>query len=315
MSPYCCCCYIALLFECTNEILPRKRIQITTPCFPLFPFQPPLLRLTGEGIITLYLFSGSLTISVSGFFQTSSAASVSWSRWGSWSQCSKSCDGGVSYRTRRCLSGECPPEGSPDYREDRICNIQICPEDPLYSGSFRSQQCAEYNEVPYEGRYYLWEAAPPPEDHTKSTDEELCSLICRASGYPDVVVRMDRAVVDGTRCRGGQSLDMCIQGKCRSVGCDLKLDSRHRVDRCGVCSAPDKGRNATEECVKDPKRFIWREAPLSECSVPCGGGHMMAHSVCRNKQTGAKVDDGLCDNADKPEPRMAPCNNRPCPPR
>ncbi len=173
--------------------------------------------------------------------------------------------------------------------------------------SFRSQQCAEYNEVPFKGRYYFWEAAP---DET-----EPCALTCRASGQPDVIARMDKRVVDGTRCRSDESLDMCIAGECRAVGCDLQLDSTKRVDRCGLCSDNNATMTSSSPCTSDPKVFLWREAPLSECSVPCGGGHMMAHAVCKNKETGAKVHDDLCDNAMRPEARMAPCNNRPCPPR
>jgi len=61
--------------------------------------------------------------------------------------------------------------------------------------------------------------------------------------------------------------------------------------------------------------FAWREAPLSECSAPCGGGYMMAHAVCVANATGVRVHQDLCDGARRPRARMAPCNNRPCPPR
>ena len=61
--------------------------------------------------------------------------------------------------------------------------------------------------------------------------------------------------------------------------------------------------------------FEWDETPLSHCSAPCGGGHMMARSVCRNNQTRAVVDDKLCDLKKKAPARMAPCNTKPCPPR
>ena len=42
---------------------------------------------------------------------------------------------------------------------------------------------------------------------------------------------------------------------------------------------------------------------------------MMAHSVCVNNATAAKVHEDLCDVSTKPAARMAPCNNRPCPAR
>ena len=91
------------------------------------------------------------------------------------------------------------------------------------------------------------------------------------------------------------------------MGCDLQLDSEKKIDRCGVCG----GQGTT--CARDI--FIWKEVPLSQCSVQCGGGNMMAHSVCFNNITKTSVEDGLCDRGRKPAARMAPCNNKPCPAR
>jgi len=43
-------------------------------------------------------------------------------------------------------------------------------------------------------------------------------------------------VKDGTRCTNDPTIkDVCIQGKCRHVGCDNGLDSGLKRDRCGVC--------------------------------------------------------------------------------
>ena len=93
------------------------------------------------------------------------------------------------------------------------------------------------------------------------------------------------------------------------VGCDLRLDSGSRVDRCGVCG----GDGST--CAAAGAAFVWREAPLSRCSAPCGGGQMMAHAVCKSAATGERVHDDLCDSGSRPGARMAPCNAKPCPPR
>ena len=64
--------------------------------------------------------------------------------------------------------------------------------------------------VVFQGRYYLWEAA----DGQPGDGNNPCTLVCRATGHPDVVVGMDRPVADGTRCRR-DSLDMCVAGRCR----------------------------------------------------------------------------------------------------
>ncbi|XP_059081063.1 protein madd-4-like isoform X2 [Tigriopus californicus] len=221
------------------------------------------------------------------------------SKWSTWSPCSRSCDGGIATRQRTCRETQC--EGLT--HEDKICNIQPCPANLLSLGSdFRDQQCALYNDVPYEGQNYLWEAAADE----NMAEHELCQLHCRASQNPDLAVKMDREAVDGTRCRMN-TLDMCIRGECRRVGCDLQLDSDLKVDQCGTCGGNGTGcPNAI---------FAWEEAPLSRCSVPCGGGYMMAHFVCLNNQTKVQVHDDLCNKATQPPSRMAPCNNRPCPAR
>lgn len=90
-----------------------------------------------------------------------------------------------------------------------LCVLQPCPE----SGEFREQQCAAYNDVPYEGEVLIWTA--------HQDDSEPCALTCRGrpAGEPlsqeePIVVQLAPKVQDGTRCRPG-SLDMCIDGKCQ----------------------------------------------------------------------------------------------------
>uniref|UniRef100_A0A336M0H4 CSON009496 protein n=1 Tax=Culicoides sonorensis TaxID=179676 RepID=A0A336M0H4_CULSO len=145
----------------------------------------------------------------------------SWSTWSEWSTCSRSCDGGVTYQLRICHA----PQGCKgEAIRYKICNMQPCP-DPQ---DFRAQQCAAYNEVPYDGALFKWE---PHYDYT-----EPCALTCRGkpaqqfdespqsedeendeySSEDDgsVVTQLSHRVQDGTRCRPG-SLDMCIHGKCQ----------------------------------------------------------------------------------------------------
>ncbi|XP_002067202.3 protein madd-4 isoform X1 [Drosophila willistoni] len=237
-----------------------------------------------------------------------------WSSWSEWSTCSRTCDGGIMQQMRRCsIQGSCRGESA----RYRICNMQPCPEQQ----DFRSNQCAAYNDVPYDGTLYKW---TPHYDYV-----EPCALTCR--GHPahltedisretaagnaeetehydeqSVIVQLSARVQDGTRCRSG-SLDMCIQGKCQRVGCDLKIGSTKKIDGCGVCGGD--GNSCSQPL------YYWEMAPMSQCSVTCGGGYKMSRPICRNRLTNADVDETLCSVANRPEPSVVPCNTHSCPPR
>jgi hypothetical protein len=83
--------------------------------------------------------------------------------------------------------------------------VQPCSD----SSDFREQQCAAYNDVPYEGQLFKW--------GVHHDEMEPCSLSCKTrskDGRSTLVVQLAPKVQDGTRCRHG-SLDMCISGKCQ----------------------------------------------------------------------------------------------------
>ncbi|CAH0391394.1 unnamed protein product, partial [Bemisia tabaci] len=207
-----------------------------------------------------------------------------WSSWSDWSPCSRTCDGGASYQLRRCnsLTG-C--EGEPV--RYRICNMQPCPD----GIEFRAEQCALYSSETANWTPY-WSAENP------------CALTC-VSPTGEVVTLAPR-VRDGTRCRPG-SLDMCIDGQCKRVGCDLEIGSNLRVDACGVCGGD--GSSCSQPL------YHWSTSPTSLCSVSCGGGLKSAEPVCLNRVTGVEVNSELCDASQKPEISSVECNTHACPPR
>ncbi|XP_055381952.1 protein madd-4 [Condylostylus longicornis] len=240
------------------------------------------------------------------------AKNTQWSPWSNWSTCSRSCDGGISQQIRRCNA----PNGCKgDNIRFRICNMQPCPEQQ----DFRALQCLAFNDVPYDGVLYKW---TPHYDYS-----EPCSLFCRGRpahlpddestihsdgdelGHfdePSVIVQLSNRVQDGTRCRMG-SLDMCIQGKCQRVGCDLKIGSMKKVDACGVCGGD--GTTCTQPL------YHWDMTPMSLCSATCGGGYKMSQPICKNRVTGYEVEDSLCSGITRPEPSVVQCNTHTCPPR
>uniref|UniRef100_A0A8C5EPJ4 ADAM metallopeptidase with thrombospondin type 1 motif, 18 n=1 Tax=Gouania willdenowi TaxID=441366 RepID=A0A8C5EPJ4_GOUWI len=156
-----------------------------------------------------------------------------WSPWSHWSDCSRTCGGGVMYRERSCTSPRPQNNGkfcTGSSRLNQLCNTQPCPFNTV---DFRAQQCAEYNSKPFRGWYYKWKP------YTKVDDEDICKLYCIAEDF-DFFFAMSSKVKDGTSCSDHKE-DVCIDGMCEAVGCDQILGSRATLDACGLC----KGDNST----------------------------------------------------------------------
>lgn len=147
-----------------------------------------------------------------------------WEPWSESSECSRTCGGGVASQTRTCL--ETRSDGSSlcigPNRKYFSCNIQDCPEGSV---DYRTEQCARFNNVPFEGIYYDW--IPYYNAPNK------CELNCMPKGQ-NIFYRHARRVVDGTRCHP-EGLDVCVDGICLPVGCDLMLGSHAKEDKCRVC--------------------------------------------------------------------------------
>ncbi|XP_066282432.1 papilin-like isoform X1 [Branchiostoma lanceolatum] len=147
-----------------------------------------------------------------------------WSPWGEWGPCSRTCGGGVSFQERLCLVTR--SDGGDNCvgprRNYRSCNIQDCPEG---SKEFRAEQCSQYDDVAFEGRFFTWIpylGAP-----------NRCELNCMPKGE-NFYYRHNQKVVDGTKC-GLDSLDVCVDGICKGVGCDYMLGSNAQEDKCREC--------------------------------------------------------------------------------
>ncbi|XP_078067527.1 thrombospondin type-1 domain-containing protein 4-like, partial [Mustelus asterias] len=110
------------------------------------------------------------------------------------------------------------------FRQYKSCNSQPCPPG---SRDFREIQCSAYNNRALTGKHYEWEP------FTDVTDNQRCELNCRAIGYK-FYVRHATQVIDGTPCEPG-SLNICVSGQCKKVGCDEILGSNKVMDKCGVC--------------------------------------------------------------------------------
>ncbi|KAM9516256.1 ADAMTS-like protein 5 [Guaruba guarouba] len=193
-----------------------------------------------------------------------------WGPWGPWSSCSSSCGDGVAIRTRRCLRSTEEELCTGDPRQYRLCQLQDCP-----SGSvpFRAMQCSLYDNKPVLGTSarYQWvpfHGAP-----------NVCDLNCLAVGH-NFYYTFGR-VLDGTRCGPG-SPDLCVSGRCLSVGCDGILGSGLRPDTCGPCSG---GHDA---CLFVHRLFQGEDASsgyfgyMNVTRIPAGASHIKVTDKSRN---------------------------------
>ncbi|XP_068446167.1 A disintegrin and metalloproteinase with thrombospondin motifs 10 isoform X1 [Clinocottus analis] len=149
-----------------------------------------------------------------------------WGLWSPWEECSRTCGGGVSSSIRHCDSPR-PTIGGKyclgERKRFRSCNIDEC---PAGSRDFRVIQCSDFDSVSFRGKFYTWKPY-------RGGGVKPCSLNCLAEGYNFYTERAP-AVVDGTPCRD-DSLDVCVNGECKHVGCDRVLGSDVREDRCRNC--------------------------------------------------------------------------------
>ncbi|OZC05173.1 hypothetical protein X798_07848 [Onchocerca flexuosa] len=139
--------------------------------------------------------------------------------WGPWfleKQCSKTCGGGVQMERRTC-NGECT---GPSTRYVS-CNIEECIGNIK---DFRAIQCSEYDDTPLDGNYYKWLPYP---------GKNKCELTCKPDNANFYYKWADK-VIDGTKC-DHRTNDICVEGVCLPVGCDNKLGSAMKNDKCGKC--------------------------------------------------------------------------------
>ncbi|KAM9360696.1 A disintegrin and metalloproteinase with thrombospondin motifs 13 [Symphorus nematophorus] len=163
----------------------------------------------------------------------------SWSSWSELSPCSRTCGGGVAYRTRKCNNPR-PAFGGNDCEgadiEAELCNQQPCGRTQL---DFMAEQCSQTDLhplylLPNTASFYTWIPAVG-----FAQGDEQCRYMCQSDGENFIVSRGSQ-FVDGTRCESDSpppfgSTAACLRGKCQLFGCDGALHSGKVRDACGVC--------------------------------------------------------------------------------
>ncbi|XP_059480274.1 papilin isoform X2 [Neocloeon triangulifer] len=187
-----------------------------------------------------------------------------WSEWSVPSSCSRSCGGGVAFQSRLCKS-ESRCQG-PDKRYFS-CNRMPCPEG---SKNFRAEQCAAFNSQPFEGTFYDW--IP----YTKGANR--CALNCMPRGER-FFNRFENKVADGTRC-DDENPDVCVDGKCMPVGCDLKLGSSLREDKCRECGGDGAGCSTVKNTLTFDKDLVNAQYGYNDVFlIPAGATNILVREL------------------------------------
>ncbi|XP_067058083.1 A disintegrin and metalloproteinase with thrombospondin motifs 6-like [Acropora muricata] len=154
-----------------------------------------------------------------------------WGAWGEWSKCYPSCGGGLSERVREC-NNPAPRRGGSlcegKGKDYRYCNEKCTP----YSPNPRNEQCKSNRHIQFQGgKTYDWIYDP-----RFAQDSPKCVLKCAVTeGFRTTTTTFGN-VRDGTPCSDTPNSGVCINGQCKTIGCDGSVDSRARLDRCGVCN-------------------------------------------------------------------------------
>uniref|UniRef100_A0AAY4E0U6 Peptidase M12B domain-containing protein n=1 Tax=Denticeps clupeoides TaxID=299321 RepID=A0AAY4E0U6_9TELE len=160
-----------------------------------------------------------------------------WGKWGVFGMCSRTCGGGVQLAKRECTN-PVPANGGKYCQGVRIkyrsCNLTPCPDT---GKSYREEQCEAFNGFSLNTNRLAPSVVWVPKYSGVST-KDMCKLICRANGTGYFYVLAPK-VVDGTPCSPDSS-SVCVQGKCMKAGCDGKLGSNKKFDKCGICGGDNK---------------------------------------------------------------------------
>ncbi|XP_034546724.1 LOW QUALITY PROTEIN: A disintegrin and metalloproteinase with thrombospondin motifs 2-like [Notolabrus celidotus] len=199
--------------------------------------------------------------------------------WGSWSefgQCSRTCGGGVQFRTRDCDNPR-PANGGrtcmgANY-QFQMCNNNECED--IYSDT-REEQCHALDpRFELHSNKHHWMPYEHPDPNKR------CHLHCQSKESRDMVF-MQRMVLDGTRCSYKDPHSVCVRGECEKVGCDGVVGSSKQEDKCGVCG----GDNSSCKTFKDTiTRTAKKQGYLKVLEIPRGARHLLIQELKATSHT------------------------------
>ncbi|XP_053349644.1 SCO-spondin [Clarias gariepinus] len=266
----------------------------------------------------------------------------SWTEWGEWSMCSRSCGVGQQQRFRSFIApginGTWCPDITEGNVENRFCNIRACRVDGSWSrwspwshcdkscGGGRSIRTRSCSSPPPKngGLKCLGEKNQVKPCNTKPCDERGCPLgqefVPCANECPQRCsdLQQDIQCQDNAECQPGCR---CPQGELQQDGVCVKLwqcdcidalgqswaaGSQHQVD-CNNCSCVDGVLSCTNLTCAGKSSCSWSSwSNWASCSVTCGEGQRT-----RFRSLIPETPDADCQFE---EVQHKPCDPGPCPP-
>ncbi|CAK8698557.1 unnamed protein product [Clavelina lepadiformis] len=232
-------------------------------------------------------------------------------KYGAWSQCSRSCDGGRRSRRVNCVMSD--GRATHDHRCDVMsrplgvdaCNMKPCP------GEYRWRKSA-------------WSACSASCGRGLKNRQVTC-----VDGQKQVVADENCASV---RRRKPRSVKRCVKqrrcprwrvGKWKSCSATCGSGEQHRRISCRykkksivdqLCDT-NKRPNDVRSCnVTQCTSYQWEIGPWSTCSKSCGEGVMTRRLTCRSANGDVIADTTTCEQlvSDEPPSVQQTCNNGPC---
>uniref|UniRef100_UPI00193A61B8 uncharacterized protein LOC120335429 n=1 Tax=Styela clava TaxID=7725 RepID=UPI00193A61B8 len=207
-----------------------------------------------------------------------------YAEWGTWSECTQSCDGGTRQRFRKCVNGDEGDDGCLESStETQTCNNDGC---PIWSQWTEWASCTVScgGGIALRSRSCLtFDSAGNDLCRGSGTDEQYCN-----GGACPYLSAWSRWGQCSARCGGGfrVSTRFCINGEEGEDGCFGLLT---REEACNEQACP-----------------IWNAwNAWSECSSPCGGG-------VRNRFRSCVVEGLSAVYCDGPSEDSQICNNQDC---
>ncbi|XP_078343629.1 A disintegrin and metalloproteinase with thrombospondin motifs 9-like isoform X3 [Oculina patagonica] len=156
-----------------------------------------------------------------------------WGPWGPYNECTRKCGGGITFSYRKCNNPI--PENGGKYcvgqrKRFKSCNSQECQKG---SADFRALQCVNTHARTVSAGSKSYRATQWVPKYAGVRKEDQCKLYCRMVGTA-IYFKLRDKVIDGTPCNQ-ETNDICVDGKCLPAGCDRVLNSKKKVDKCGVC--------------------------------------------------------------------------------